>query len=96
MRFDWREAAGCGVGSERDWQRLGWQPSRFLSDRAETECAFARQSTTRAWAIIRRADRAHRLSSQRTSRSDRRHADRAGRSDRTHQPQERESLADTR
>ena len=23
---DRREAAECGVGSEPDWQRLGWQP----------------------------------------------------------------------
>jgi hypothetical protein len=35
----------------------------------------ARQPTTRAWAIIRRADRSHRLTSQRASRPDRRHAD---------------------
>jgi hypothetical protein len=35
----------------------------------------ARQPTTRAWAIIRRADHSHRLTSQRASRPDRRHAD---------------------
>ena len=39
----------------------------------------ARKPTTRAWAIIRRADRSHRLAGQRASRSDRRHTDRAGR-----------------
>jgi hypothetical protein len=39
----------------------------------------ARRPTTRAWAIIRRADRVHRLAGQRASRSDRRHTDRAGR-----------------
>jgi hypothetical protein len=55
--------------------------------------SHARQPTTRAWAIIRRADRAHRLAGQRTSRADRRHADRTSRSQ---QPQEREVVADPR
>jgi hypothetical protein len=55
--------------------------------------SHARQPTTRAWAIIRRADRNHRLTDQRTSRSDRRHADRA---DRCQHPQEREMAADAR
>ena len=39
--------------------------------------SHARKPTTRAWAIIRRADRSHRLADQRASRPDRRHADRA-------------------
>jgi hypothetical protein len=56
----------------------------------------ARQPTTRAWAIIRRADRSDRLAGQRTSRADRRHADRADRTSRSHQPQERAMVADTR
>jgi hypothetical protein len=59
----------------------------------------ARQPTTRAWAIIRRADRNHRLAGQRASRPDRRHtdrADRADRADRSQQPQERAMVADTR
>jgi WhiB family redox-sensing transcriptional regulator len=59
----------------------------------------ARQPTTRAWAIIRRAERAHRHPSDRQRRGQRRQADRASRSDRTsrsHQPQEREMTADTR
>ena len=54
--------------------------------------SHARQPTTRAWAIIRRADRSHRLAGQRASRPDRRHTDRTGRADRTsrsHQPEER-------
>jgi len=55
--------------------------------------SHARRPTTRAWAIIRRADRSHRLAGQRASRDDRRHADRASRS---HQPQEREIVADVR
>jgi hypothetical protein len=61
--------------------------------------SHARQPTTRAWAIIRRADRTHRLAGQRTSRADRRHADRTGRADRTsrsHQPEERGMAADAR
>jgi hypothetical protein len=58
--------------------------------------SHARQPTTRAWAIIRRADRSHRLADQRTSRSDRRHADRADRPSRSNQPEERETAADAR
>jgi hypothetical protein len=58
--------------------------------------SHARQPTTRAWAIIRRAERSHRLAGQRTSRPDRRHADRADRTSRSHQPQERAMVADTR
>jgi hypothetical protein len=61
--------------------------------------SHARQPTTRAWAIIRRADRSHRLAGQRTTRADRRHADRIGRADRTnrsHQPEQRGMVADTR
>ena len=58
--------------------------------------SHARQPTTRAWAIIRRADRSHRLVGQRASRSERRHANRADRADRAHQPQEREMAADAR
>jgi hypothetical protein len=52
--------------------------------------SHARKPTTRAWAIIRRADRSHLLAGQRASRPDRRHADRADRTSRPHQPQERE------
>jgi hypothetical protein len=58
--------------------------------------SHTRRPTTRAWAIIRRADRSHRLADQRTSRPDRRHADRADRTSRSHQPQERETVADAR
>ena len=59
----------------------------------------ARQPTTRAWAIIRRAERAHRHSSDRQGRGERRQADRSTRSDRTsrsHQPEERGMVADAR
>jgi hypothetical protein len=58
--------------------------------------SHARRSTSRAWAIIRRADRSHRLAGQRTSRADRRHADRADRTSRPYQPEERGMGADTR
>jgi hypothetical protein len=61
--------------------------------------SHARQPTTRAWAIIRRAGRAHRLTGQRTSRADRRHADRTTHTDRpsrSQQPQNREMAADAR
>jgi hypothetical protein len=59
----------------------------------------ARQPTTRAWAIIRRDQRAHRDISDRQGRGQRRQADRSTRSDRTsrsHQPEERGMVADTR
>jgi hypothetical protein len=58
--------------------------------------SHARQPTTRAWAIIRRADRSHRLAGHRASRTDRRHTDRADRTTRPQQPQERELAADAR
>jgi hypothetical protein len=58
--------------------------------------SHARQPTTRAWAIIRRADRSHRLAGQRTSRADRRQAERADRPGRSQHPQEREMAADAR
>ena len=58
--------------------------------------SHARRPTIRAWAIIRRADRAHRLTGQRTSRPERRHADRADRTSPSHQPQERGMVADAR
>jgi hypothetical protein len=58
--------------------------------------SHARQPTTRAWAIIRRADRAHRLAGQHASRPERRQAVRADRPDRSQQAQEREMAADAR
>ena len=61
--------------------------------------SHARQPTTRAWAIIRRADRSHRHISDRQSRGERRQADRSTRSDRTsrsHQPEEQGMVADAR
>jgi hypothetical protein len=58
--------------------------------------SHARKPTSRAWAIIRRADRNHRLAGQRARRADRRHTDRPDRPSRSQQPQEREMMADTR
>jgi hypothetical protein len=58
--------------------------------------SHARQPTTRAWAIIRRAERAHRHPSDRQGRGERRHTDRADRPGRSQQSQEREMGADTR
>jgi hypothetical protein len=56
----------------------------------------ARRPTTRAWAIIRRADRNRQLAGQRTSRAERRQAYRASCSNRPHQPHERGMVADAR
>ena len=60
----------------------------------------ARRPTTRAWAIIRRAQRAHQRASDRQQRGERRQVDRASRTDRASRPhaqvQEREVLADAR
>jgi hypothetical protein len=58
--------------------------------------SHARQPTTRAWAIIRRADRSDRLAGQRASRPERRHADRADRPGRSQKSLEREMAADAR
>jgi hypothetical protein len=56
----------------------------------------ARRPISRAWAIIRRADRAHRRHENREQRGERRQADRASRPDRTQQPHEREMVTDAR
>jgi hypothetical protein len=56
----------------------------------------ARQPTSRAWAIIRRADRAHRRHENRKQRVERRQADRASRPNRTQQLHEREMATDAR
>ena len=61
--------------------------------------SHARKPTTRAWAIVRRADRSHRHTSDRQGRGERRQADRSTRSDRTsrsHQPEEQGTVADAR
>jgi hypothetical protein len=62
--------------------------------------SLARRPTTRAWAIIRRAERTQRLAGQRASRAEQRHATRTSRTDRPHQARahvrERELTADAR
>jgi hypothetical protein len=58
--------------------------------------SHARKPTTRAWAIIRRADRSQRLAGQRANRAERRHTNRPDRTSRPQQPQERELAADAR
>ncbi len=59
--------------------------------------SHARRPTTRAWAVIRRAERAQRRATDRQQRAERRQADRASRTDRPHraraQVQEREMVA---
>jgi WhiB family redox-sensing transcriptional regulator len=61
---------------------------------------YGKRPAARVWAITRRAQRAHRRSSDRQGRGDRRHVDRASRTDRTGraraQVQEREVTADAR
>ena len=57
----------------------------------------ARQPTNRAWAIIQRVDRSHRLADHRTIRTDRRHTDRTSCTDRiSRSVQELGMLADGR
>jgi hypothetical protein len=62
--------------------------------------SYAANPTTRAWAITRRAQRAHRVGDQRASRSGRRQAERGARTDRASRPhprlQERELAAEGR
>jgi len=58
--------------------------------------SHAAKPSTRAWAITRRADRAHRRHVDRQQRGDRRHADRTDRTSRLHQPEERGMAADAR
>jgi hypothetical protein len=60
--------------------------------------SHAAKPSARAWAITRRADRAHRRAGQHASRAEHRHTERQHRRDRTNrpqQPQERGMVADT-
>jgi hypothetical protein len=61
--------------------------------------SHAAKPSTRAWAITRRAQRAHRRHQDREQRNEYRHADRhnrVGRTSRPHQLEERAVLADAR
>jgi WhiB family transcriptional regulator, redox-sensing transcriptional regulator len=83
------------VRREEEYATLGASVVVELNSESRT-----RRPTTRAWAIIRRAHRAHQHTSDRQHRGERRHADRASRTDRTSrshaQVQEREVLGSAR
>jgi WhiB family transcriptional regulator, redox-sensing transcriptional regulator len=66
------------VRREEEYATLGADVVVELNSESRT-----RRPTTRAWAIIRRAQRAHQRTSDRQERGERRHADRASRTDRT-------------
>jgi len=83
------------VRRDEEYATLGAEVVVELNSESRT-----RRPTTRAWAIIRRAQRAHRRTSDRQQRGERRQVDRAGRTDRTSrspaQVQEREVVGGTR
>jgi len=83
------------VRREEEYATLGAEVVVELNSESRT-----RRPTTRAWAIIRRAHRAHQRASDRQQRGERRHADRASRTDRTGQSpahvQEREVVGGAR
>jgi hypothetical protein len=58
--------------------------------------SHAAKLSTRAWAITRRAQRAHHRHQDRQKRGDRHQDGRANRTDRPHQPEERGMIADAR
>ena len=60
----------CMSGSAATRSTPSWVPNVVVELYSESR---ARQPTTRAWAILRRADRSYRLASQRASRAERRH-----------------------
>jgi len=83
-----------GIRREEQYATLGANVVVELNSESH-----ARRPTTRAWAIIRRAERAYRHTSDRQGRGERRQVDRTTRSDRTsrsHQPQDRGMVADAR
>jgi hypothetical protein len=89
------EELAAWVRRDEEYATLGAEVVVELNSESRT-----RRPTTRAWAIIRRAQRAQRRGSDRQQRGERRHGDRASRTDRTSRPhaqvQEREVLADAR
>jgi hypothetical protein len=76
-----------GSAAPRTTRPLG---ARVVVVELHTEC-HATKLSTRAWAITRRADRAHRRQADCQQR-----AARSARTDRPHQPQERGTVADAR
>jgi hypothetical protein len=82
------------VRREEEYATLGAAVVVELNSESRT-----RRPATRAWAIIRRAQRAHQRSSDREHRSQRRQADRTSRTDRasrSNEAQERGMVADAR
>jgi hypothetical protein len=83
------------VRRDEEYATLGAEVVVELNSESRT-----RRATTRAWAIIRRAQRAHHRISDRQQRGERRQVDRASRTDRTDRSpavvQEREVVADAR
>ncbi len=82
------------VRREEEYATLGAAVVVELNSESRT-----RRPASRAWAIIRRGQRAQHRSSDREHRRQRRQADRSGRADRTgrsQQPQQREMSADAR
>jgi DNA-binding transcriptional MerR regulator len=89
------EELAAWVRRDEEYATLGADVVVELNSESRT-----RRPTTRAWAIIRRAQRAHCHSSDRQHRGERRQADRVSRTDRSGrahaQVQEREVVADAR
>jgi len=83
------------VRRDEEYATLGAEVVVELNSESRT-----RRPTTRAWAIIRRAHRAHQRTSDRQHRGERRQVDRASRTDRTGrtpaQIQEREVVGGAR
>jgi WhiB family transcriptional regulator, redox-sensing transcriptional regulator len=82
------------VRREEEYATLGASVVVELNSESRT-----RRPTARAWAIIRRGQRAHHRSADREGRHERRQADRTSRADRTgrsQQAQQRELIADAR
>jgi WhiB family transcriptional regulator, redox-sensing transcriptional regulator len=88
------EELAAWVRREEEYATLGASVVVELNSESRT-----RRPTSRAWAIIRRGQRAHHRASDREHRRQRRQADRSSRTDRTsrsHQAQQREMGADAR
>jgi WhiB family transcriptional regulator, redox-sensing transcriptional regulator len=89
------EELAAWVRRDEEYATLGAEVVVELNSESRT-----RRPTTRAWAIIRRGQRAHQRASDRQQRGERRQVDRAGRTDRTGrspaQVQEREVVGGAR
>jgi WhiB family redox-sensing transcriptional regulator len=89
------EELAAWVRREEEYATLGAEVVVELNSESRS-----RRPASRAWAIIRRAQRAHRRQADRQHRGDRRQADRASRADRPHraraQVQDREVIAGDR